>query len=305
MAAPDRQCKRERSLGEEYCDLIMTDRRSLGSFYQQGTATSSSPASPCNLFLECPPFAYVNKNAGSVTIRFLSTRFACLTPDVPGRIQQQRQTRPPCRLLAILLAVQTAISLRAVAVFVRRHIRLQRMYELVTGTSSSDMFESASTGVDRARSEENQAHAVIPTSRAASLAETDDAPAPHSDEYEVNSTTHPRRHPESRNTNIEETKEKREIGEDDGSVSSDEKADGTACLFCQGKCRGPTATACGHIYCWRCITRWILQQQRDQTAAACPVCRAACPPQDLVLLRHYRPSKGLLSRQPHRFRSPF
>ncbi|KFH16006.1 zinc finger, C3HC4 type (RING finger) domain-containing protein [Toxoplasma gondii MAS] len=304
MAAPDHQFKRKQSLGEEYCDLIMTDWRSLGSFYQQGAATSGSPASPCDLLLECRPSAHVNKNAGSVTIRFLSTRFACLTPEVPGRIQQQRQTRPPCRLLAILLAVQAALSLRAVAVFVCRRIRLQRMYELVTGTSSRDMLESMSAGVDRARSEENQAHAVVPTSPAASLANTDEAPVLHSGEYEVNSTTQPRRHPEFRNTNIEETKEKREI-EDDGNVSCDEKANGMACLFCQGKCRGPTATACGHIYCWRCITRWILQQQRDQTAAACPVCRAACPPQDLVLLRHYRPSKGLLSTQPHSFRSPF
>ncbi|PHJ15114.1 zinc c3hc4 type (ring finger) domain-containing protein [Cystoisospora suis] len=62
----------------------------------------------------------------------------------------------------------------------------------------------------------------------------------------------------------------------------------TSCLFCQNKCVCPTATSCGHIYCWTCIVRWIHQQEDEYLVAVCPVCRSPCPPQELVPLRHYK-----------------
>ncbi|CBZ56004.1 putative zinc finger (C3HC4 RING finger) protein [Neospora caninum Liverpool] len=203
----------------------------------------------------------------------MSVRFACFAPELPGRIQQQRQTRHPCRLLAVLLTVQAVLSLRAVAVTAWRRIRIEPTHELHAATSPPERMEGTSADMDRAESGESQTHELRSTSHTKSLAETDEAPLPHGDEEEVSSTTRPRRQLQSRNSKIEERKEKRGTGEGGDNDSPDEKADGTACLFCQGKCRGPTATACGHIYCWGCITRWILQQQRDQTAAACPVCR--------------------------------
>lgn len=73
-------------------------------------------------------------------------------------------------------------------------------------------------------------------------------------------------------------------GENTWSDDEDHVAVSGRCMLCLGPRKSPTATLCGHIFCWRCIAEWIQAGTRD---SVCPFCRQHITAQTLVPLYFY------------------
>lgn len=69
---------------------------------------------------------------------------------------------------------------------------------------------------------------------------------------------------------------------DDDEEEVDEEDENSKCVLCYEPRKNATVTECGHLFCWHCIAECLTVKPE------CPLCRASCLPQQLVMLYHYK-----------------
>ncbi|KAH0477929.1 MAG: uncharacterized protein KVP18_005177 [Porospora cf. gigantea A] len=53
--------------------------------------------------------------------------------------------------------------------------------------------------------------------------------------------------------------------------TSEKKFSTFECRVCLEPAVWPVVTACGHLYCWQCLSTWLIKGQKE-----CPVCKSGC-----------------------------
>ena len=54
------------------------------------------------------------------------------------------------------------------------------------------------------------------------------------------------------------------------------------CSICMNFKKFPSATPCGHVFCWDCIINWTMNVRKE-----CPLCRRPCREQDVIFLKRF------------------
>ncbi|KAG9416472.1 hypothetical protein AC1031_000872 [Aphanomyces cochlioides] len=59
-------------------------------------------------------------------------------------------------------------------------------------------------------------------------------------------------------------------------TAEEDRSHGFDCNICLDHVKEPVVTLCGHLYCWPCLYRWILNHNQ------CPVCKAGVTQENII-----------------------